>query len=205
MKVLVADKLDEAAIAKMRDAGLDVTVKVGLSPDALFAEISAYDAIAIRSATKVTKDVIAAGKNLKLIVRAGIGLDNVDVAAAEAQGITVRNTPAATTISVAEHTMALLLALLRHIPQAHVKLEEGFWEKTAFTGNELYEKTLGVIGFGKIGQEVAKRALAFSMKVVAIDPIVSPDVGRKMGVPFATLDDLLKQSDVVTLHLPLNA
>lgn len=203
MKLLVADKLDEAAIAKMRDAGLDVTVKTGLAPEALLAEIPSYDVIAIRSATKVTKAVITAGKNLKLIVRAGIGLDNVDLVAAKVRGIPVHNTPAATTISVAEHTMALLLALVRNIPAAHAKLEQGVWEKTAFMGQELSDKTLGLIGIGRIGREVAKRAKAFGMNVIATDPLVDFKTAQAEGIELVKLDDLLTQADVVSLHLPL--
>ena len=205
MKILVADKLDDAAITTMREAGLDVTVKTGLSPEALVAEIPSYDVIAIRGATKVTKEVISAAKNLKFIVRAGIGLDNVDQAAAKACGITVCNTPAATTISVAEHVFALLFALVRHVPAAHAQLEQGIWEKTAFMGSELFEKTLGIIGFGRIGREVAKRALVFGMKIVAYDPLIALSVGTSTGTPLISLDELLKIADVVTLHLPLTA
>src|SRR6185503_4259007 len=163
-----------------------------------------YDAIIIRSATKLTADLIAAADNLKVIGRAGVGVDNVDVEAATRRGIVVANAPESNIVSAAEHTVGLLVALARNIPQAHAALVEGRWERSKWGGIELAEKTLGVLGFGRIGQQVARRAVGMQMNVVAYDPFVSAERFRESGVQQDTLDGVFASSDFVTLHLPLN-
>lgn len=203
MKVLVCDKLDDNAVNKMKNAGLDVTVKTGMSPDELKGFIKDYDVMVVRSATRATKDIIDAGENLKLIIRAGVGLDNVDQVAAKEKCVDVRNTPGVTSISVAEHTFGLMLALARHLPQAGASIRAGKWEKKKFAGTELFEKTLGLIGLGRIGQEVAARAKAFGMKVVAFDPLLDKSVADSLGIPLMSLDELYKISDYISLHVPL--
>lgn len=203
MKLLVADSLDEAAIQRMREAGIEVVVKTGLSAETLIREIPSYDAIATRSSTKLDRAVIEAATSLRLIVRAGVGLDNIDCAAAKGRGIAVRNTPNATSFSVAEHAIALLLALTHHIPIAHASLEAGRWEKKAFVGRELYGKRLGIIGLGRIGREVAIRTRAFGMEIIAHDPLVDPARASALRVPLLTLEEVLSRADVVSLHLPL--
>src|SRR5207253_2468698 len=166
--------------------------------------IDLYDAIVIRSATKLTADLIAKGTSLKVIGRAGVGIDNVDVDAATRQGIVVANAPDSNVVSAAEHTVGLLVALARNIPQAHAALVEGRWERSKWGGVELADKTLGVLGFGRIGQQVARRALGLQMRVVAYDPFVSADRFRELGVDSASVDDVLARADFITLHLPLN-
>lgn len=205
MKLLVADKLDDDAVAKIKAAGIDVAVEAKLTPEQLLAAIPMYDALAVRSRTKVTAAVIAAAKNVKLIVRAGVGLDNIDTDAATRRGIIIRNTPDATIISVAEHVMGLILALMRRIPQAHAAMIAGRWEKELFAGSELFGKTLGIVGLGRIGRAVAKRAKPFGMEVIATDPLVDPQVARDENIPLLSLDDLLARTDIITLHLPLSA
>jgi len=200
MKVLITDPVSEAAIKQMTDAGLQVDAKTDLTPDQLIATVGDYDAMVVRSATKVTKDVIAAGKNLKLIVRGGVGIDNIDVKAAKEHNVEVRNTPAASSISVAELTIGHMLALFRHIARGTSGLKAGQWEKKKLKGNELYQKTLGLIGIGRIGKEVARRALAFGMKVIAYDPYVKDVPG--LDVKLVSLDELVSQSDVISLHTP---
>jgi D-3-phosphoglycerate dehydrogenase len=203
MKILVSDAIAEEGIAKLREAGFEVEVKTGLKPEELIKAIPEYDGLIVRSATKVTREVIQAGKNLKAIGRAGIGLDNIDTEAAKERGIKVLNTPGATTISVAELTMGHMLALARHIPQATASLKAGKWEKKQFMGTELYGKTLGIIGVGRIGREVAKRASAFGMDIVAYDPYVREADVRDLGLKLLPLEDLLQYSDYITIHVPL--
>ena len=201
MKVLICDPLAESTIAHLKEAGLEVVEKIGMSPEELAQELAkGYDAMVVRSATKVRKPAIDAAVGLKLIVRAGVGLDNIDVTYAREKGIEVRNTPRASTDSVAELALAHMLALARSLPQATISLREGKWEKKAFKGIELAGKILGVIGIGRIGQAVAKRALCLGMRVIAFDKFVkeSPLPEVKM-VPF---DELLAQADFVTLHVP---
>ena len=205
MKVLIADKIDAAAIERMQAAGLDVTVETGLKPEELRKEIAPYDAVAIRSAAKITSDIIESARNLKLVVRAGVGLDNVDQAAAKKKGIEVRNTPGATAVSVAEHVLGMMLALVRHIPQANEKLRKGVWDKKSFMGEELFGKTLGIIGFGRIGREVARRAHAFTMEVIAYDPHIDQGLAEEFNVPLRPLDELVESSDFITLNLPLTS
>ena len=198
MKVLISDGLDKQGAELLKAAGITVDEKVGLPPEELVKVIPEYDAIIVRSATKVTKEVIDAGKNLKAIGRAGVGLDNVDSVAAKARNIKVMNTPAATSVTVAELALGLMLSCARSIPQATQSLKEGKWEKKAFKGFELFGKTLGLVGVGRIGTELAKRAKAMGMKVIAYDPFVKThEIAEITG-----LDDVLAQSDFISLHLP---
>jgi D-3-phosphoglycerate dehydrogenase / 2-oxoglutarate reductase len=196
VKVLVAEKIGESGVALLRE---HFEVDEGDHLD----RIAEYDGILIRSATQLTADVIARAANLKAIGRAGVGVDNVDVAAATKRGIVVANAPQSNVVTAAEHTMALLLALARNIPQAHKSLTEGKWDRARFSGVELLEKTLGILGFGRIGQLVAQRAQGFGMRVVAFDPFVSAERYRELGVEKAeSSDELYAQADFLTLHLP---
>jgi D-3-phosphoglycerate dehydrogenase len=200
-KVLVREEIAEAGIRLLRDRGFEVDV----DGDSDLAEtIGRYDAIIVRSATKVTADLIGRADNLKVIGRAGVGIDNVDVEAATRRGIVVANAPESTVISAAEHTIGLLVALTRNIPQAHAALKQGRWERKTYGGVELADKTLGVLGFGRIGQQVARRAAGLGMRVVAYDPFVSPDRFRELGVErVENQDDVYAAADFLTLHLPL--
>lgn len=201
MKIIVTDPLDEEGIEELRkDFQVDIMLK--LSQEELIERIGDYDAIIVRSGTKITKEVIEAGKNLKVIGRAGVGVDNVDLQAATERGILVINTPDANTITTAEHTIAMMLSAARNIPQASEALKRGEWDRKKYTGVELYEKTLGIIGLGRIGSEVAKRAMAFGMKVIAYDPYVSEERARELGVELTSLEDLLRRSDFITIHVP---
>jgi D-3-phosphoglycerate dehydrogenase len=199
-KVLIADKLDQGAIDQIKALpGFEVTVKTGLGEADLVALIPGYHAAVVRSATKITRPVIEAGRDLKILVRAGIGLDNIDTAAAKEKGIAVANTPSATSITVAEHTFGLMLGAVRNHGKAVLSMKAHKWEKKALGGTELFGKTLGIIGCGRIGLEVAKRALAFGMKVLIYDII---PVSTELDVRQVPLDDLLAEADVLTLHVP---
>ncbi|MDA8231901.1 MAG: phosphoglycerate dehydrogenase [Magnetospirillum sp.] len=202
-KVLISDKLSPAAVQIFRDRGIDTDVKVGLPPDELKAIIGEYDGLAIRSNTKVTADVLAAAKNLKVVGRAGIGVDNVDVPAATQRGVVVMNTPFGNSITTAEHAIALMFAIARDIPQANASTHAGKWEKSKFMGVELTGKTLGIIGCGNIGAVVADRALGLKMKVLAYDPFLSAERARELSIEKVELDALLARSDFITLHTPL--
>lgn len=202
-KVLIADALSQQAADVFAARGIVVDVKPGLSEDALVEVIGDYDGIAVRSAAKVTANIINAGTRLKIIGRAGIGVDTVDVPAATARGIVVMNTPFGNSITTAEHTIALMMALVRHIPQANASTHAGLWEKSKFTGAELYGKTLGVIGCGNIGSIVADRALGLKMKVLAFDPFLSPARALELGIESVDLDTLYARSDFITLHTPM--
>jgi D-3-phosphoglycerate dehydrogenase len=202
-RVLIADKLSSAAAQIFRDRGIETDVKTGLERDALIKIIGEYDGIAVRSATKVTEKVIAAANGLKVIGRAGIGVDNIDVPAATSKGIIVMNTPFGNSITTAEHAIALLLALARQIPQADVSTQAGKWEKNRFMGVELTAKTLGIIGCGNIGSIVADRALGLRMRVIAYDPFLSPERAKDIGVEKVELDDLLARADFISFHTPL--
>lgn len=204
-KVLVSDKLAAEGIAVFKAAGarIQADVKVGMPPDELLKVIGEYDALAIRSATTVTPEVIAAGGRLKVIGRAGIGVDNVDVPAATKKGVVVMNTPEGNIVTTAEHAIALMLSLARKIPQATASMRNNKWEKSKFQGREVCGKTLGVVGLGNIGKIVADRALGLSMKVLAFDPYVTPERANELGVELGTLDELLARSDFITLHVPL--
>jgi D-3-phosphoglycerate dehydrogenase len=202
-RVLIADKLSPAAIDIFKQRGVDADVKTGLTKDELLKIIGDYDGLAVRSATKADKEVIAAAKNLKVIGRAGIGVDNVDIPAATAAGVVVMNTPFGNSITTAEHAIAMMFALARQLPAADASTQAGKWEKNRFMGVELYGKTLGLIGAGNIGGIVADRALGLKMKVVAYDPFLSPERAVEMGVEKVELEDLLARADVITLHTPL--
>ncbi len=199
-KILIADSLDKEATELLKAVpGFEVTVKTGLDEAGLVAVIPAFNAVVVRSATKITKPVIDASTNLEIVVRAGIGLDNVDAVAAKAKGVKVANTPAATTVSVAEHTFGLMLGAVRQHGRGNVGMKQHKWEKKVLHGTELYQKTLGLIGSGRIGLAVAERALAFGMTVVAYDPV---KIETKLAVAQVTLDDLLAKADVISLHVP---
>jgi len=202
-KVLISDKMDPKAAEIFRARGVEVDVKPGLSKDELTAIIGQYDGLAIRSSTKVTKELLGHATNLKVVGRAGIGVDNVDVPAASAKGVVVMNTPFGNSITTAEHAIALMFALARELPAADASTQAGKWEKNRFMGVELTGKTLGLIGAGNIGSIVADRALGLKMKVVAFDPFLTPDRAVEMGIEKVTLDDLLKRADFITLHTPL--
>ena len=202
-RVLIADQLSPAAVDIFKQRGVATDVKVGLSKEELEKIIAGYDGLAVRSATKATEKIIAAAANLKVIGRAGIGVDNIDVKAATAKGIIVMNTPFGNSITTAEHAISLMMALARQIPEADRSTQAGKWEKSKFVGSELYAKTLGVIGCGNIGSIVADRAVGLKMKVVAFDPFLSPDRAVELGVEKVELDDLLRRSDFITLHTPL--
>jgi len=204
IKILVSDSLSEEGLKILKDVKeFQVDVKTDLKPDALKEIIKDYDALLVRSATKVTKDIINAADKLKVIGRAGVGLDNVDLEAATQKGIIVMNTPAGNTISTAEHTFSMILALSRNIPQANSSTKKGEWKRSKFMGVELFQKTLGIVGFGRIGSEVAKRALSFGMKVLAFDPFLSKKIAEGIGVEVVELKDLFERSDYITVHTPL--
>lgn len=200
-KILLADPMDKEALEELRSIPeFEVTLKTGMDEAELISTIPDYDVIVVRSATKVTRKVIEASRKLKLIIRAGIGLDNIDVEAAREKGIEVANTPAATSISVAELTFGLMISAVRKLGRANMSMKEHKWEKKVLSGTELYEKTLGIIGFGRIGQEVAKRAIAFGMKVIAYDII---DIKTDLPVEIVSFEELLQRADIITLHVPL--
>ena len=202
-RVLIADQLSPAAVAIFKERGLSTDVKVGLSKEELEKTIADYEGLAVRSATKVTEKVIAAAKKLKVVGRAGIGVDNIDVRAATAKGIIVMNTPFGNSITTAEHALSLMMALARQIPEADRSTQSGKWEKSKFLGVELYAKTLGIIGCGNIGSIVADRGIGLKMKVIAYDPFLSADRAMELGVEKVELDDLLRRADFITLHTPL--
>ncbi|NYT41305.1 phosphoglycerate dehydrogenase [Sphingomonas sp. R-74633] len=202
-KVLISDKMDPKAAEIFRARGVEVDEITGKTPEELKAIIGQYDGLAIRSSTKATKEILDAATNLKVIGRAGIGVDNVDIPAASAAGIVVMNTPFGNSITTAEHAIALMFALARQLPEADASTQAGKWEKNRFMGVELTGKTLGLIGAGNIGSIVADRALGLRMKVVAFDPFLTPERAIEMGVEKVNLDDLLLRADFITLHTPL--
>jgi len=202
-RVLIADQLSPAAVSIFRERGLATDVKVGLAKEELEEIIKDYDGLAVRSATKVTEKVIAAASKLRVVGRAGIGVDKIHVKAATAKGIIVMNTPFGNSITTAEHAISLMMALARQIPEADRSTQSGKWEKTKFLGVELYAKTLGVIGCGNIGSIVADRAIGLKMKVIAYDPFLSPERAMELGVEKVELDTLLRRADFITLHTPL--
>ncbi len=203
-RVLVSDKLSDEGLAVLREnPSVDLVVKTGLAPDALAEELRDADALLVRSATQVTAEMIAAAPKLVVIGRAGVGVDNIVVEAATKRGIVVCNSPEGNTVAAAEHTMALMLALARNVAAANASVAAGEWKRSAFIGVELLNKTLGVIGLGKIGSEVAVRAQAFGMRVIGHDPFVAADRAKRLGVEVVELDDLLARSDFITIHVPL--
>ncbi|MEC7706149.1 MAG: phosphoglycerate dehydrogenase, partial [Pseudomonadota bacterium] len=202
-KVLISDKLSPAAADIFRDAGILVDVKPGLSPEELGEIIGNYDGLAIRSATKVTLELLDKAPRLKVVGRAGIGVDNVDIAAATAAGVVVMNTPFGNAVTTAEHAISMLLALARQIPQAHMSTTASKWEKSKFMGTEISGKRLGIIGCGNIGAIVADRAQGLKMKVMGYDPFLTDERAKKLGIEKVELDELLEKSDFISLHTPL--
>jgi len=203
MKILVSDELGQAGVAMFeKEEGLEVDVKVGLSPQELREVIAPYDALVIRSATKVTADLLQAAAGLKVVGRAGIGLDNVDVPAATRRGIVVMNTPGGNVVTTAEHAVSMMLALTRNIPQGTASLKAGRWEKKKLEGREIFNKVIGVIGFGKIGSIVADRARGLKMQVIIYDPYVTKDRIEKAGFEYVGLDELYRRADYITVHVP---
>jgi D-3-phosphoglycerate dehydrogenase len=205
VRIVVADDLPASALDLLRAEGWDVDARTGRSPDQLAGDLAEADALVVRSATKVTAALINSASRLRVIARAGTGVDNVDVSAASGRGIVVMNAPGANSVSVAELALGFMLALARHVPAADAAMKDGRWEKKKFLGEELRGKTLGVAGFGRIGQEVARRAAAFGMRILAHDPFISEEVAADLGATLVTLDDLFAQSDYLSLHLPSTA
>ena len=205
MKILVSDPLSEEGLAILRESGIPVDVKPGLTEDELCAIVGDYDGLVIRSGTKVTAKVIEAGAKggLRVVGRAGVGVDNVDIPAATDKGILVMNTPSANILSAAEHTCAMIMAAVRNIPQAHLSMHNGEWKRSKFTGIELNGKTLGIIGVGRVGGEVAKRLKHFNMKLIGYDPFLPPEVAENIGVKLTNLEEVITTADIMTIHTPL--
>ena len=201
-RVLVAETLADAGLDLLRAAGHDVDVRTGLSPDELRDAVAGAQALVVRSATQVDADLLAAGDSLIVVGRAGVGLDNVDVAAATERDVLVCNAPSSNVVSAAEMTVALMLALARHIPQAHEALADGRWERSRWGGMELYRKTVGILGLGRVGRLVAQRIAPFDVALIAYDPYVSSESARAAGVDMVSFDELLERSDIITLHMP---
>jgi D-3-phosphoglycerate dehydrogenase/(S)-sulfolactate dehydrogenase len=204
-RVLIADELSPRAEDIIRAAGLAVDTRVGLKPAELKGIIAEYDGLAVRSATRVTAEILEVAPRLKIVGRAGIGVDNIDVPAASRRGVIVMNTPSGNAVTTAEHALALMMALARRIPQATASMRAGKWEKKKFQGTELCDKTLGVIGLGNIGRIVAERARGLHLKVIAYDPFISQDAAAKLGAELCSLDDLFARADLITVHTPLTA
>src|SRR5687767_11127271 len=202
MKIVVADDLPASALDVLRAEGWEVDSRTGRTPEQLATDVADADAIVVRSATKVTAPIISSAPKLRVIARAGTGVDNVDVAAATARGIVVMNAPGANSLSVAELAMGLILSMARNIPAADASMKASKWEKSKFAGAEVRSKTLGLVGLGRIGQEVAARAHAFEMKVIAHDPFISAEMAATLGVELTTLDALCGRSDYISLHVP---
>ncbi|TAK66508.1 MAG: phosphoglycerate dehydrogenase [Bacteroidetes bacterium] len=203
MKILISEPIEQQCVDILKSEGFDVDFKPTITSDELKQSIGSYSALIVRSATKVTADILSNAGTMKVIGRAGTGVDNIDINAATRRGIIVLNVPGGNTVSTAEHSISLLMALARNIPQAHQSMREGKWERKKYVGVELCGKTLGVIGLGKVGKEVAKRCLGFEMKVIAFDPVLSPEVAAKMGIELVDLDIVLRRSDFITVHTPL--
>lgn len=203
MKVLVSDNLSPVGVKILEDAGLEVDVKTGLAPEELKAIIGEYDGLVIRSATKATAEIIEAGENLKVIGRAGIGLDNVDIPAASKKGIIVMNAPDGNATTAAEHAIAMMMSLTRNIPQATSSMKAGKWEKKKFQGREVTGKTVGIVGIGRIGGIFCERAQGLKMKVIAFDPHMPKELVEKLGVELVSLEDLCKRADYISVHVPL--
>ncbi len=202
MKILVSDKLSDAGVEILTSGGFTVDVKTGLKPEELKAIIGDYDALVVRSATKATADIIAAGKKLKVIGRAGAGVDNIDSAAASRQGIVVMNTPGGNTVTTGEHAIAMMMALTRNIPKADAFMKQGTWEKKSLEGREVTGKTLGIIGMGRVGSVVASRALGLKMNVIAYDPFITKELAESQGIELTDLNTLYARSDYITIHTP---
>lgn len=204
MKVLASDKIAEIGLKMLKDAGIEAEMKTGLPEDELAKIIGDYDGLVIRSDTKVTPKIIEAAKKLKIIGRAGVGVDNVDLPSATKKGIIVVNSPEGNTVAAAEHTIAMLMSMARNIPQACAKLKAGKWDKKSYKGIEVINKTLGVVGLGKIGRHVASCAIGLGMKVIGYDPFISEEYAKSLGIELTSLDNIFSKSDFITLHLPKN-
>ena len=202
MRILVSDDVSEKGVAILREH-FDVDIKTNMPPEELIACIGEYDGLITRSQTQVTEEVIAAATNLTVIGRAGVGVDNINIPAATARGIVVCNAPEGNTIAAVEHTIGMMLAVTRHIPQAHQSIQEGKWDRKSFTGIQLQGRTLGVIGVGRVGSRVAKRMQAFEMNVIGYDPYITEERARQIGIELVDFDTLLKTSDYITIHTPL--
>lgn len=204
MRVLIADRIAEEGVEALKTR-FDVDVKPGMGRDQLIATIGDYDGLVVRSESRVTAEVIAAGKRLQVVGRAGVGVDNIDIEAATRHGVVVVNAPAGNTISAAEHTIALMLALSRNIPQANASLKSGQWRRQEFMGIEVRNKSLGIIGLGNVGSEVARRAKGMEMRIIGHDPFVSVEYARTLGVELVSIEELLKEADFITVHTPMSA
>ena len=203
-KILVADPIAADGVNLLQSRSeVQVDVKTGMNPPELLEVVGSYEGLVVRSETKVTSEVIKQGSKLQVIARAGIGVDNIDLDAATGAGIAVVNAPTGNTVAAAEHTVALMLAMSRNIPDANQSMKEGLWKRSAFMGIEVRNKTLGIAGLGRVGTEVARRAQNFGMRLVGFDPFVAPEYARRIGVELLTLDEMLDQSDFVTFHTPL--
>src|SRR5262245_40764497 len=205
MKILVADDVSESGLQPLRGAAFDVEKRTGLSKEDLIAALKSCEGLIVRSETKVTADLLAEATNLRVVGRAGVGVDNIDVPAATIRGVVVMNAPDGNTITTAEHTIALLISLARSIPQANSSLKAGRWERKKFIGVELQGKTLGIVGLGRIGRVVASRARAMGMQIVAYDPFIAPEQARDLEIELAPLDDVYARADFLTVHTPLTA
>ncbi|HWU41486.1 MAG TPA: hydroxyacid dehydrogenase, partial [Candidatus Acidoferrum sp.] len=204
IRVLVTDNLSQRGVDLLRQhPGVEVEIRSKPSPDELKDLLRDMDALIVRSATRVTADILASSPRLKVVGRAGVGLDNVDMEAATARGVVVMNTPGANTTSAAEHTVSMLLSLAKHIPQATASMKGGKWEKSKFLSVELSNKVLGIIGLGRIGTEVAKRVKGFNLRVLAYDPFISAEAAQSLGVELVELPEIYRQSDFITIHTPL--
>src|SRR5216683_1870271 len=204
-KILVSDDVSDSGLQPLRDAGFVVEKKTGLAANALRHALADSEGLVVRSETKVTADLMDAARKLRVIGRAGVGVDNIDVPAATARGIVVMNAPDGNTITTAEHTMALLVALARNVPQANSSVKAAKWDRKRFIGAELQGKTLGIIGLGRIGRAVAARARAFGMKIVAHDPFIAPEQARDLEIESTSLEDVFARADFLTIHTPLTA
>lgn len=205
IRVLVSDPIEQIGQDHLRAEGFEVDFRPGLDPGVLEEIIPQYDALVVRSSTQVTSGVIEKGTRLRVIGRAGTGVDNIDVSSATRRGVLVMNTPGGNTVSAAEHTVSMMLALARNIPQAHMSLTSGLWERKKFVGLEVLEKSVGIVGMGKIGREVARRCQGLGMRVVAYDPLMQPDAAMKLDVELVNIDELFRRSDFITVHTPLTA
>src|SRR6266851_3519225 len=203
MRIFVADNVSDSGLQPLLNAGFVVEKRTGLNPDALREALANFDGLVVRSETKVTVALMEAVPSLRVVGRAGVGVDNIDVPAATARGIVVMNAPDGNTITTAEHTMALLIALARRVPQGNSSLKSGKWERKRFIGVELQGKTLGIIGLGRIGRVVAQRARAFGMNIVAYHPFMSPEQARDLEIELVPLDDVFARADFLTVHTPL--
>src|SRR6266581_249323 len=203
-RILVCDPIAEDGVEALKRSGADVDVRTGLSPEELRKSVDGYDALVVRSETKVTREVIAAATRLQVVGRAGIGVDNIDLQAATERGVVVVNAPTGNIISAAEHAIALMLSLSRHIPEANASLRSGKWERSRFMGLEVRGKTLGIVGLGQVGSEVARRAKGLEMRVIACDPFVPEERARVLGVDLVSMDGLLREADFVSVHTTLS-